>query len=84
MVLSLSISEEIEAKLRSKAAAAGIDIAIFAASELERAIGRPSPSDAAAPVHQQVSASGMSNEQITDFLADELSEHRRERREKAT
>ena len=81
MVLSLSISAEAEAKLKAKAAAAGVDVATYAARYLEL-IASPSRSlkDISGPIAEQFARSGMSEEELSDFLEAEKHAMRREKR----
>jgi hypothetical protein len=68
MVLSLSISPETEAKLKAKAAVAGVDLATYAAKTLERLAERPSIDDVLAPLRAEFERSGMSEEELTQLL----------------
>jgi len=80
MVLSLSISPEAEAKLRSKAAAAGIDIETYAARQLERlAAGPKSLKEISGPIGEAVKKSEMTEDEIAEFLETEKHAMRAER-----
>jgi hypothetical protein len=68
MVLSFSISPEAEAKLKAKAAAAGLDIGAYAAKTLERIATRPSLDEVLAPLRAEFEKSGMTEEELTNFL----------------
>jgi hypothetical protein len=68
MMLSLSISPEAEAKLKEKAAAAGIDVTTFAARTLEHAATRPSLDEVLAPLRAEFDRSGMSEDELTNLL----------------
>jgi hypothetical protein len=69
MVLSVSISPEAEARLRAKAKAAGVDMATYAAQQLEM-LAHPLPrvSDISGPIAEQFAQSGMSEEELAQFL----------------
>jgi hypothetical protein len=83
MVLSVTISTEAEAKLRAKAAAAGVDLATYAARQLER-LAAPPPSlrEISGPIGEAFARSGMSEDELSDFLEAEKHAMRAERREK--
>ena len=80
MVLSLSISAEAEAKLREKAVAAGVDLATYASKTLERVASRPSLEEVLKPLRDEFNESGMSEEQLTEFLEEAKHDSRAERR----
>lgn len=84
MVLSLSISPEAEAKLSEKAAAAGVDLQTYAAQQLERvAKAPPSLAELSGPVAEAFAESGMSEDELAEFLEGEKHAMRAERRRKA-
>jgi hypothetical protein len=68
MVLNLSISADAEAKLQAKAAVAGVDIATFASRTLERFASRPSLDEVLVPLREEFEKSGMTEEELTQFL----------------
>jgi hypothetical protein len=83
MVLSLSISDDAEAKLKAKAAAAGVDVATYAARHLELMAGSARPlKDISGPIAEQFARSGMTEDELSDFLEAEKHAMRAERREK--
>ena len=81
MVLSLSISEIVEARLKIRAAAAGVDLETYAARQLEM-IASPMPSleELSGPVAEQFLESGMSEDELSDLLENEKHAARVERR----
>ena len=84
MVLSVSISAEAEVKLKAKAAAAGVDVATYAARQLELLAAPPrSLREISGPIGQAFSQSGMSEDELSDFLEAEKHAMRAERRKKA-
>jgi len=80
MVLSIPITPETEAKLRAKAAVAGMDVQTFAARTLERIAARPPLDDLLAPLRAEVTASGMTDEQLTELLETAKHDARAQRR----
>jgi hypothetical protein len=83
MVLSVTISVEAEAKLKAKAAAAGVDVATYAARQLELLAAPPrSLREISGSIGEAFSRSGMSEDELSDFLEAEKHAMRSERREK--
>lgn len=83
MVLNPSISAEAEAKLRAKAAAAGVDVETYAARHLELMAAPPkSLKDISGPIAEEFARSGMTEDELSDFLEAEKHTMRAERREK--
>jgi hypothetical protein len=80
MALILSISPEAEAKLTTRAAAAGVDVATFAAKTLERAVSKPTLDEVLAPLRDEFEHSGMTEDELTELLEDAKHEARAERR----
>jgi len=81
MTLSVPVSPKAEARLRERAAAAGIDIETFAARELERLAARPrSLAEISGPLYQEFLASGMTDDQLGDLLEQAKHETRAQRR----
>jgi hypothetical protein len=83
MVLSLSISSEAEARLRAKAAAAGVNVETYAARYIELLASPPkSLKEISGPIAEEFARSGMSEDELSDFLEAEKHAMRAERREK--
>lgn len=80
MVLNISISPEAEAKLRARAAEAGLDASSYAARVVEKAVSEPTLDEVLAPLRAEVAASGMSDEELDALLEEAKHEMRRERR----
>ena len=80
MVLSIPITPETEAKLKAKAATAGVDLHTYAARTLERIAARPPLDEILAPLRAEVDASGITEEELTDLLETAKHEMRSERR----
>ena len=75
MILSVPLTPEVEAKLRERAAAAGLDPALYASELLEDIISRPSIDQILAPFRRQIADSGMTDQQLDEFyeeLRDEV------------
>jgi hypothetical protein len=83
MVLNLSLSPEAEASLKAKAAAAGVDPATYAARQLEQ-LARPVQSlkEISGPIAEEFAKSGMSEDELSEFLETEKHAMRVERRAK--
>jgi len=83
MVLSLSISAEAESTLKAKAAAAGVDVATYAARQLELMVSPPrSLREISGSIAEDFARSGMTEDELSDFLEAEKHAMRAERREK--
>jgi pyruvate/oxaloacetate carboxyltransferase len=80
MTLTISISAEAESKLVAKAAAAGVDVATFAAKALERAASEPTLEEILAPLRSEFEGSGMTEDELTELLEQAKHEARAERR----
>jgi hypothetical protein len=83
MVLTLSISAAAEAKLKAKAVAAGVDIGTYAAQLLELVAAPPkSLKEISGPIAEEFARSGMTEDELSDFLEAEKHAMRAERRGK--
>jgi hypothetical protein len=83
MVLSLSISAEAEAKLKAKAAAAGVDVETYAARQLElMASPHRSLKEISGPIAEEFGRSGITEDELADFLEAEKHAMRAEKRAK--
>jgi len=83
MVLRLKISSEAEAKLRAKAKEVGVDLETFASRHLE-AIATPPKSlkEISGPIGEAFEESGMTEEELAEFIDREIHALRAERRAK--
>jgi hypothetical protein len=70
MVLKIPVTPDTEAKLKAKAAVAGVDVETFAAKALERFASRPPLDLVLAPLRAEFEASGMTEEELTQLLED--------------
>jgi hypothetical protein len=81
MVLSLSISPQAELTLKAKAAAAGVDVETYAARHLELMAATPkSLMKISGPIAEEFARSGMTEDELSDFLETEKHAMRDERR----
>ncbi len=81
MVLSIPLSDSTERLLRQKADDAGVDVATYAAGQLEAiATARPTFDEIAAPIARAFAESGMTEEELVLFLDEEIHAMRREKR----
>ena len=76
MTLIVSVSPEIEAKLRRRAAAEGQDTSAYASKLLEQAVSRPSLEELLAPLRQQFAASGTTDEQLIQQITEARAAYR--------
>ena len=85
MVISIPISSEAEARLKTKAAAAGVDVETYAARQLEVMARAPrSIKEISGPIADAFARSGMTDDELSDFLEEEKHAMRAERRAKRT
>ncbi|HEX4792268.1 MAG TPA: hypothetical protein VH370_00665 [Humisphaera sp.] len=70
MTLSISLSPEVEAKLRERAAASGRSLDDYASQVLEIAATKPTVDDVLAAFRRQVAESGMNDDALDNFLED--------------
>ncbi len=75
MVLQLTLSPEIEAKLAAKAAAEGVDVETFARRAIESAAVKPTLDEILAPLRDEV-ASMWTEEELTQVLEEAKHEMR--------
>lgn len=81
MTISISISSEAESRLRAKAAAVGKDVAAFVEQVVERlARGHLDLKELSGPISEDFRRSGMTDEELTEFLEAEKHAMRAERR----
>lgn len=81
MVLTVPISREAEARLIAKAAAAGVDVSTYVAALVEQATTLPlSLREISGPIADDFAKSGMTDEELGDFLEEVKHAMRAERR----
>ncbi len=81
-LVTLRLSEAARAKLTEQAANSGQDLSEVASDLIEHVVTRPTIADIMAPVRKQVAESGMSNEELDDFLRGEIKAHCLEKKAK--
>jgi pyruvate carboxylase len=81
--VTLKLSDGARSKLVKQAAESGRDISAVASDLIERAVSQPSVDEVLAPFRKQVAQSGMSDNELDDFLRGELEAHRREKKAKS-
>jgi ribosomal protein L12E/L44/L45/RPP1/RPP2 len=80
MTISLQLDQVEEMALRKKAQAAGVDVSAYALQVLRSAANRPSLEEILAPVREQFSQDGMTDEQIAEQYEAEKHDQRAARR----
>jgi hypothetical protein len=81
MTLSISISEEAEARLKLRAAACGQDIESYVANLVTHFADAPVPLEQlSGPIYQNFLSSGMTDDELGDLLERAKHEARAERR----
>ena len=83
MDMMISISEDVVARLKERAAESGETMPAYAAKVLSETVTRPTIDEILAPFRKQVAESGMSDEALDDFFRGELDALRREKKAKA-
>jgi hypothetical protein len=80
MTISITLSSTTEEKLKERAAITGQDVAGYVASIVERTVGRPiSIEEISGPIARDFRDSGMTEDELGDFLEDVKHKMRRER-----
>jgi hypothetical protein len=80
MQITLRLSERARAKLAEQAANSGRDLSAVASDLIEHSITQPTVDELLAPFRQQVSESGMSDEELDNFHRDLLAQVRSEKK----
>jgi len=70
MTLSISLTPEVEARLKQRAAAEGKDPTAYATELVENAVSKPTVDEILAQFRKQVAESGMSDQQLDGFHED--------------
>ena len=83
MTISISVTPEVEAKLRERAAAQGKEVAVVASELIAAAVARPSVEELLEPYRRQVAESGMSDQELDEFHRGLLREVRQQKRAKS-
>jgi hypothetical protein len=83
MTLSVTISPQIEAKLRKRAAADGQPLDVYASKVLAEAVAAPTIDEILAPVREDFAKTGMSEKDILSLGRRELRALRAEKKAKS-
>ena len=78
MTLVVSISPQIEAKLRQQAAAEGSEPSAYASKLLEKAMGGSPLDELLAPLRAQFAASGTTDEELIQQITDARTAYRKQ------
>jgi hypothetical protein len=81
--LKVRLHSDASEKLKQRAAASGSDVADYAAKLIEDAVTKPGIDEVLAPVREQFARSGMSEDELSDFLEEAKHRRRAERRKAA-
>lgn len=83
MTLTIEVPKPIEDRLIEQAKSSGLDLAKYVAKIVEAHAARPTLKELSGEVYEQFLASGMSDEELGEFLEKAKHEMRAERRAKA-
>lgn len=83
MSLTIEVPKPVEERLAQKAREAGLDLASYVARVVKAHAARPTLKELSGPVYEQFLASGMTDEELGEFLEKAKHEMRAERRLKA-
>jgi cytochrome P450 len=81
--LKVHLPPDASEKLRQRAAASGKGIADYASELIEDAVTKPGIDEVLAPVRAQFARSGMTEDELSDFLEEAKHRRRAERRKVA-
>lgn len=84
MNMTISITDEVAAKLQERAASNGQSVPDYTAALVTETLSKPTIDELLAPVRAQCAASGMTEEAIMDFGRGLLAEVRRDRKARPT
>jgi hypothetical protein len=84
MTVTIEIPKSVEERLSQKAKDAGLDLATYVARVAEADARKPTLKELSGPVYEQFLASGMTDEELGEFLEKAKHEMRAERRAKAS
>lgn len=83
MEMTISISDDVALKLEERAATCGQSAQAYAAKLVADMLTRPAIDELLAPVRADFAKTGMSEDQLNDFMVGELEAHRREKKAKS-
>jgi hypothetical protein len=76
MDMTISIPDDVAARLQKRAAVSGQSLPVYTAKLVADTVTKPTIDEILAPVREDFAASGMSEEETTDFLRGQLEAHR--------
>jgi hypothetical protein len=82
MDMTISIPDDVVARLQKRAAVSGQTLPAYTAKLVADTVTKPTIDELLAPVRADFAKSGMSEDAITDFLRGELEAHRREKKDR--
>jgi hypothetical protein len=80
MDMTISIPDDVVAQLEKRAAVSGQTLPAYTAKLVADTVTKPTIDEVLAPVRADFARSGMSEDEITDFLRSELEAHRQEKK----
>jgi hypothetical protein len=80
MDMLISISDDVAVKLKERASTSGQSAQAYAAKLVADTLSKPTIDELLAPVRADFAKTGMSEDQLNDFMAGELEAHRREKK----
>lgn len=83
MTLTIEVPKAVEDRLREKAREAGLDVPAYLAQVVQAHAAKPTLKELSGEVYQQFVASGMTDEELGEFLEKAKHEMRADRRAKA-
>ena len=83
MTLTIKLDKPAEERITAKAQEAGLDVASYVAHVVEAHAAKPTLKELSGEIYEQFVASGMSDEELGEFLEKAKHEMRAERRAKS-
>jgi hypothetical protein len=84
MNVMISLPDDVAEKLEQRAADVGQSVPAYASQLVAASITKPTLDEILGPVRADFAKSGMSDDELLNFLRGELDGHRRERKAKST
>jgi hypothetical protein len=82
MDMTISIPDDVAARLEKRAAVSGQTLPAYTAKLVADTVTKPTIDEILAPVRADFAQSGMNEDRTTDFLLGQLEAHRREKKDK--
>lgn len=83
MTVTIKLDKSAEERIAAKAREAGVDVASYVAHVVEALAAKPTLKELSGEIYQQFVASGMTDEELGEFLEKAKHDMRAERRAKA-